>query len=725
MKYIYPAITVLLLFLTSSVLPAQRSVARIWNENLLDAISGDLARPTIHARNLFHVSVAMYDAWAVYSGTADTYFLGKTVHGYTCPYRSIPPVADKRAAQEEAISFAVYRLMLHRFANSPGKETVFPKINRLMDSLGYNRYKNSINYKAGPAEMGNYIADQLIKYGLQDGSNEAGAYANLYYKTVNAPFEPILFGNPTFTDLNRWQPLAFKDFVDQSGNPLGSFTPPFLSAEWGNVAPFSLKNEDAVTYQRDGNNYKVYHDPGPPALMDTTTGGGLSDEYKWNHALVAIWGSLLDPADGVMIDISPGAVGNNTSYPTDIPGLRSFYDLFEGGDPGTGRSINPKTGQSYTPQIVPRGDYTRVLAEFWADGPKSVTPPGHWFEILNYINDQPGLVRKIRGTGPLCDNLEWDVKAYFALGGAMHDAAIAAWSIKGWYDSARPISAIRGMAELGQSTDPNLPNYHPGGLPLIPGYIELIQPGDSLAGAAGEWVNEIKLKSWRGPTVIVKPETDVAGAGWVMAKYWWPYQRPEFVSPPFAGYVSGHSTYSRTAAELLTALTGDPYFPGGMGTFYCPRNQYLVFEDGPSADVVLQWATYRDASDQCSLSRIYGGIHPPMDDIPGRHIGIKLGPQALAFAEQYFTKTTPTDSTYTFRVFPNPTTSVVQIEMPFDGKMPVEIFAMDGRLVLTTTISFTGNQALLDMSGLGKGVYKVTGKNAAGDKVLEEKVLRI
>ena len=41
------------------------SVARLWNEVLLYSIRNDLARPTVHARNLFHVSAAMYDAWAI------------------------------------------------------------------------------------------------------------------------------------------------------------------------------------------------------------------------------------------------------------------------------------------------------------------------------------------------------------------------------------------------------------------------------------------------------------------------------------------------------------------------------------------------------------------------------------------------------------------------------------------------------------------------------------
>ena len=81
---------------------------------------------------------------------------------------------------------------------------------------------------------------------------------------------------------------------------------------------------------------------------------------------------------------------------------------------------------------------------------------------------------------------------------------------------------------------------------------------------------------------------------------------------------------------------GHAYFPGGMSGFEVKANEFLVFEEGPSVDMTLQWATYRDASDQCSLSRIWGGIHPPADDIPGRLIGISIGQDAFNLANQYF-----------------------------------------------------------------------------------------
>ena len=218
----------------------------------------------------------------------------------------------------------------------------------------------------------------------------------------------------------------------------------------------------------------------------------------------------------------------------------------------------------------------------------------------------------------------------------MHDAAIAAWGAKGWYDYIRPISSLRAMADRGQSSDADAAAYHADGISLHEGVIEVVAAGDELAGQDGEHVGKIKLYAWRGPDYIEDEETDTAGVGWILAENWWPYQRPTFVTPPFAGYVSGHSTYSRAAAEVLAALTGDEYFPGGMSGFEIAANEFLVFEDGPSVDMTLQWATYRDAADQCSLSRIWGGIHPPIDDIPGRAMGIEIGRDAFALAAAHF-----------------------------------------------------------------------------------------
>jgi len=608
------------------------SVARLWNEVLLEAIRNDYARPTVHARNLFHISAAMYDAWAIYDVTAGTFLLGKKVGAFGCPLDYVPYNRDFVAAREEAISFAAYRLLMHRFAAAPGFATIQSNADALMQTLGYDITDMSTATRAGSAAaMGNHIASCYIGFGLQDGANEANGYANVSYLPVNPPIEPERPGNPGIVDLDRWQQISLTLFIDQAGNPVSTL-PEFLSPEWGRVEPFALSVDALTTYRRNGFDYRVYHDPGMPPL----SAGPLADDYKWGFALVASWSAHLDPDDGVMVDISPASIGNLQTLPTDIADYRDFYDFVNGGDASPGHAMNPVTGAPYAPQMVPRGDYARVLAEFWADGPDSETPPGHWFVILNSVQDHPLFARRMEGVGPELGPLEWDVKAYFALGGAMHDSAIAAWGIKGWYDYLRPLSAIRAMADRGQSTDPALPSYAVDGLPLVPGRIEIVAQGDPLAGANDEHVGKVKLYAWRGPDFIGNPQSDRAGVGWILAENWWPYQRPTFVTPPFAGYVSGHSTYSRAAAEVLTALTGDPFFPGGMSGFDIRANEFLVFEEGPSVDMTLQWATYRDASDQTSLSRLWGGIHPPADDMPGRIIGQQIGVDAFSLARRYF-----------------------------------------------------------------------------------------
>jgi hypothetical protein len=130
--------------------------------------------------------------------------------------------------------------------------------------------------------------------------------------------------------------------------------------------------------------------------------------------------------------------------------------------------------------------------------------------------------------------------------------------------------------------------------------------------------------------------SEISGVDWILAENWMPYQLISFVTPPFPGFVSGHSTYSRSAAEVLTLLTGTPFFPGGLFEYDIPVGSGLDFEYGPTTPVQLQFATYFDASDQASLSRVYGGIHPPADDFAGRRIGHLIGPAAWDLATKYF-----------------------------------------------------------------------------------------
>jgi hypothetical protein len=400
--------------------------------------------------------------------------------------------------------------------------------------------------------------------------------------------------------------------------------------------------------------------------------------------MVSVWQSHLDTADNVMWDISPGAIGGLSidDYPETWADYSTFYDFYDGGDISPGHAINPITNQPYAPQLVRRGDYARILAEFWADGIDSETPPGHWFEIYNTVSQHPLFEWKWKGEGAPLSQIEYDVKAYLLLGGTMHDAAIGAWAVKGYYDYVRPVSAIRYMADKGQSSNPLLPNYHPAGLPLVPGFVELVMLGDTLVGINDQHLHKIKLYTWRGHDFVDDPEEDMAGVGWILAENWWPYQRPTFVTPPFPGYVSGHSTFSRAAAKVMDFMTGSPFFPGGMSNFLAEQNDYLEFEIGPSETVILQWGTYYDASDQCSLSRIWGGIHPPIDDIPGRKIGQQIGINTSQMSDSLFLITKPEVTAAVFSIDTlnlaavglNTTLSIVFDQMMNMDSLPTAVF---------------------------------------------------
>lgn len=611
------------------------SVARQWTDALLFAIRRDLARPTVHARNLHHLSVAMFDAWSLYDPVASQYFISSESELTDCRLSNderesiLATTMATSEAQKIALGHAAWQLLEHRFVTAAKGPQLLTRFDSVATSQGLEEIQDSLDTFVNPAVVGQRVAACVIAQGLQDNSNEVNNYANIEYEPVNPPLDPTMPGNPGDIDPNRWQPLQLDTFIDQSGNVTD--TPTFLGADWGQLQPFALDRTDRSLVSIDGTQVPVWLDPGePPQLTDNPQSNST---YQLGHALVVQWSAHLDAADNVMIDISPSAIGNIgtlADLPNNQAGVLAEFDAINGGlFRSEGHDINPVTGVAYPSNMVPRGDFTRVLAEFWADGPDSETPPGHWFSVYNEaVVAHADHQTRLQGQGDPLDPLEYDVLAYLALGGALHDSAIAAWSAKRAYDSSRPVTAIRYMAGLGQSSDLNAANYHVHGIPLVDGLIETVQADDPLAGENGRNTGKIKARAWRGPDYIADPSADEAGVDWTLLENWWPYQRPTFVTPPFAGYVSGHSTFSRAAAEVLTALTGDAFFPGGYAEFVARENDFLVFEKGPSVDVRLQWATYRDAADQTSLSRIWGGIHPPADDIVGRRMGEVAGIRA-------------------------------------------------------------------------------------------------
>ena len=572
------------------------SVARRWDEALLDAIRRALPNPPVHARNLFHAAAAMWDAWAAYDPNASGYLV-----------REKHTASDVSAARNEAVSYAAFGVLSSRFIKAVGGADSLSEFDDVMDGLCYP-LDVTTTLGDSPAAVGNRIAKAVIAYGMGDGSNQAGGYTAPDYQPVNPPLV-VAGSGTTMTDPNRWQPLQIEHMISQNGIPVVNGVQQAIGPHWGHLTSFALP---------DGGTAGTPIDPGPPPRL----GDPLTDQaFKDQVVQVIRYSSLLDPTGGTMIDISPGARGNNTL----------------GSNDGSGHAVNPATDAPYDADMINEGDFARVMAEFWADGPKSETPPGHWNVLANLVSDELAPNLRIGGTGPVLDRLEWDVKMYFALNGAVHDAAIAAWGLKGRYDGTRPISMIRYMGGLGQSSDPGLPSYNSEGLPLVPGLVELVTKETTAAGQRHAALigheGEIAIRAWAGNPE--DPKTQTGGVSWIRAVDWVPYQLPTFVTPSFQGYVSGHSTFSRAAAEVLTGFTGSKFFPGGISG-YTIKAGSLKFEKGPTTDIRLEWATYYDASDQAGQSRLYGGIHVQADDFTGRVIGAECGKAAWARAQLYY-----------------------------------------------------------------------------------------
>jgi hypothetical protein len=142
-------------------------------------------------------------------------------------------------------------------------------------------------------------------------------------------------------------------------------------------------------------------------------------------------------------------------------------------------------------------DEQKTMAEYWADGPQSELPPGHWSLFAQYVSARDH------------HTLDDDVKLLFALTNSIFDAGIVAWDAKRAFDSARPATALPF---------------------LFQGQV---------------------IESWGGPG---KGTMAMDGRSWV------PYQASTFPTPPFPEFVSGHSAFSAAGAEILRRFTGSDWF---------------------------------------------------------------------------------------------------------------------------------------------------------------------
>ena len=228
----------------------------------------------------------------------------------------------------------------------------------------------------------------------------------------------------------------------------------------------------------------------------------------------------------------------------------------------------------------------KAIVEFMRDGPRSTGQSGHWLRFAQAVS------RRDR------HDLDQDVKIFFAIGNVAMDAFIACWEAKRYYDSSRPWTLVRHLYK-------------------------------------GK-----KVKGWVGPG---------KGVADLPAENWYPYSPRTFVTPPFPGFPSGHSTVSGACAKMLELFTGSDRFdevenrkagdltePG----FACELMQAIdgkpYHQEGLTCDVALKLPTFTATAEMAGISRVMGGYHIQTDNVEGLKLGRKVAEFVWPKTKTYF-----------------------------------------------------------------------------------------
>ncbi|MBY0423456.1 MAG: vanadium-dependent haloperoxidase, partial [Parvularculaceae bacterium] len=170
------------------------------------------------------------------------------------------------------------------------------------------------------------------------------------------------------------------------------------------------------------------------------------------------------------------------------------YKIKDPAKPGTAAYL--QQAQEVVDYSAGLTDAQKTIAEYWADGPSSELPPGHWNLFAKFVSTRDN------------HNVDEDVKMFFALNNALLDASVWTWGQKRIYDYIRPVSAIHFL----------------------------------FAGKT--------ITAWKKGSGVTQFDGIL----------WRPYQADNVVTPPFPEYVSGHSTFSAAAAQTLRLFTKSDAF---------------------------------------------------------------------------------------------------------------------------------------------------------------------
>jgi hypothetical protein len=513
--------------------------------------------PPIVARALAIAHTCMYDAWAAYDAVA----VGITD---TDGSRRRPPGEGTAENKAKAISFAAYRCLRNLY---PDGSLPLPlaqpsvRLNAMLLSLGYS-LAEACNADdecraadpATPAGMGNIAAQAVIDARRHDGSNQYGDLPPVPCPVLTPWPQPCAAAAYGQTSLNPGGTGPYSDYVADGyspyvpGNPLMGYCNPLVAV---------CERQDIV----DPNHWQPLIFSSGQACLDS--GSGTEETCPGIQVFVAPHWERVTPFaltsssqfDDILTIPPPDYLKNSGQYQNDVNDMIQFS-----------RSLDTRR---------------KLIVEYWADGPSSELPPGHWGLFAQFVSQRDN------------HTIDQDAKMFFAMHNASFDAGIVAWHIKRKYNGVRPITAVR-FAKQRQT-----------------------------------------INAWGGPGQPIET---------ILGEKWSPYNPGTNLTPPFPGYFSGHSVFSRSSATVLSLFTGSDDF--GFSTVLGPcfgRVELLLggpeCNGAPPETVTFSYETFDDAANEAGMSRLYGGIHFADDNATAQYVGDLIGVQAWSKALTYFNGT--------------------------------------------------------------------------------------
>jgi hypothetical protein len=455
---------------------AHASVVSDWNAAALAEVRLSRALrngPPMVARALAIAHTCMYDAWAAYDGvavgTTDTRGLRR---------RPIEERTDENKAK--AISFAAYRCLTNLYPDGslpPPLAQPSVRLNAMLMGLGYQLVETCGTdddcRNADPstaAGMGSIVAQAVIDARRHDGSNQYGDLPPAPCPVLTPWPQPCAAGAYGQTSENPLRTGAYSDYkVDGympyvPANPLMGFCNPLVAV---------CERQDIV----DRNQWQPLIFENGQACLDS--GSGTEQTCPGIQTFIAPHWERVTP----FALTSASQFDDTATIPRpDVQRNPGYYRHDVGDMIAFSASLNTQR---------------KLIVEYWADGPSSELPPGHWGLFAQFVSQRDA------------HTIDQDAKMFFAMHNASFDAGIVAWHIKRKYNGVRPITAVR-FAKQGQT-----------------------------------------IIAWGGPGRPVEP---------IPGEKWSPYNPGNNLTPSFPGYFSGHSVFSRSSATVLALFTGGDHF---------------------------------------------------------------------------------------------------------------------------------------------------------------------